>query len=186
MKRLILPLTLLLAALPAYGQGFQKAKIRIDLDRLASKAEDVVEVTVEENMLRLAAKFLKDNDPEEAAVKALINGLKGVYVRAYEFDKEGEYSSSDVEGIRSQLQAPGWTKIVGVTSRREGMKVEVHTMYEGEKMLGVAIIAAEPKELVVVNIVGPIDLEKLSQLDGKLGLPRLELRSVTGRRAGRE
>src|SRR5437762_20868 len=119
-----LALFLLLAGLPVYGQSFQKAKIRIDLDKLAARAEDVVEVTVEENTLRLAAKFLKDNDPEEAAVKALINGLKGVYVRVYEFDKEGEYSSSDVEGIRSQLHAPGWTKIVGVISRREGMKVE--------------------------------------------------------------
>ena len=36
-----------------------------------------------------------------------------------------------------------------------------------------AIICAEPTELTVVNIVGPVDIEKLSQLEGKMGIPRL-------------
>ena len=42
--------------------------------------------------------------------------------------------------------------------------------------MGLAIIAAEPKELVIVNIVGPIDLEKLSQLEGIFGIPDLNIR----------
>ncbi len=170
-------LLIVIAALPASAQNFQKAKIQLDLGKLADKASEVVEVTVEAQTLKLAAKFLKDSDPEEAAVKALINGLQGVYVRVYQFDKENEYSSADVEGIRAQLRGPGWTRLVGVTSKREGVKVEVHTMYEGDKMLGLAIIATKPKELVVVNIVGPIDLDKLSKLEGKIGLPKLDLKS---------
>ena len=170
-------LLIIIAALPVFAQNFQKAKIQIDLNKLADKASEVVEVTVEAQTLKLAAKFLKDSDPEEAAVKALINGLQGVYVRVYQFDKENEYSSTDVEGLRAQLRGPGWTRLVGVTSKREGVKVEVYTMYEGDKMLGLAIIAAEPKELVVVNIVGPIDLDKLSRLEGKIGLPKLDLKS---------
>lgn len=170
-------LLIIIAALPVFAQNFQKAKIQMDLNKLADKASEVVEVTVEAQTLKLAAKFLKDSDPEEAAVKALINGLQGVYVRVYQFDKENEYSSTDVEGLRAQLRGPGWTRLVGVTSKREGVKVEVYTMYEGDKMLGLAIIAAEPKELVVVNIVGPIDLDKLSRLEGKIGLPKLDLKS---------
>jgi hypothetical protein len=33
-----------------------------------------------------------------------------------------------------------------------------------------AIITARPRELTIVNIVGPIDLAKLGQLQGQLGL----------------
>lgn len=38
---------------------------------------------------------------------------------------------------------------------------------------GVAIIAAEPKQLTIVNIVGPIDLAKLAQLQGQFGVPQV-------------
>lgn len=186
--RAILFLLLLLATgtFTAYGQNFQRAKVQIDFDRLMDKASEVVEVNVDARMLRLAAKIMKDSNPDEAAVKALLNGLQGVYVRVYEFDHENQYSSSDLEGVRSQLHAPGWSRIVGVTSKREGLKVEVHTMYEGEQMLGLTIIAAEPKELVLVNIVGPIDLDRLAQLGDRLGLPKLELKSTGTKKSNRD
>ncbi|MFN0124240.1 MAG: DUF4252 domain-containing protein [Blastocatellia bacterium] len=181
-------LALLLVLLPgmALAQGPSKARIQIDFDKLADKASEVVEVNVDQRTLKMAAKFLKDNDPEEAAVKSLINGLQGIYVRVYQFEKAGEYDTADIEPVRSQLRAPGWSRLVGFISKREGMKVEVHTMYEGEQMLGLTILAAEPKELVVVNIVGPVDLEKLSQLDGRLGLPKLELKSITSRKSDKK
>jgi len=37
------------------------------------------------------------------------------------------------------------------------------------------VLAAEDKELTVVNIVGNIDLEKLARLEGHLGIPDLEI-----------
>jgi Domain of unknown function (DUF4252) len=154
----------------------QDARLDIGrIDALAAKAAQVVEVSLDERLLRVAAKFLKSEDPEEAKVKELVSGLKGVYVRVFEFDNPGEYSPGDVEGLRSQLQATGWTKIVGVRSKRDGQNVDVHIKYQGDNVLGLAILAAEPKELTVVNIVGPIDLEKLSQLEGQFGIPKLGL-----------
>lgn len=154
----------------------QDARLDIGrIDGLASKAAETIEVSLDERLLRIAAKFLKQEDPDEAKVRELVSGLKGVYVRVFEFDKPGEYSQNDLEGLRSQLQAPGWTKIVGVRSRRDGENVDVHLKYQGDNVLGLAIIAAEPKELTVVNIVGPIDLEKLSRLEGQFGIPKLEL-----------
>jgi Domain of unknown function (DUF4252) len=154
----------------------QDARLDIGrIDALAAKAAQVVEVSLDERLLRIAAKFLKSEDPEEAKVKELVSGLKGVYVRVFEFDNPGEYSPGDVEGLRSQLQATGWTKIVGVRSKRDGQNVDVHIKYQGDNVLGLAILAAEPKELTVVNIVGPIDLEKLSQLEGQFGIPKLGL-----------
>jgi hypothetical protein len=154
----------------------QDARLDIGrIDQLAAKAAETVEVSLDERLLRIAAKFLKNEDPDEARVKELVSGLKGVYVRVFEFDNPGEYSAGDLEGLRSQLQAPGWTKIVGVRSKRNGENVDVHIKYQGDNVMGLAILAAEPKELTVVNIVGPIDLEKLSQLEGQFGIPKLEL-----------
>lgn len=155
----------------------QDARLQFSqLDRLASKADNVVEVSLDKNLLQVAAKFLSDKNPQEAAVKDLVSKLEGVYVRVFEFDKSGEYSLSDVEPIRSQVNAPGWSKIVGVMSKREGQKVDVHLrMTNGGLIHGLLILATQPRELVVVNIVGPIDLEKLSQLEGQFGIPKLDL-----------
>jgi len=154
----------------------QDAKLQIDdLDKLADKAAEVVEVKLDERSLRLAAKFLSQNNPDEAKVREIVTGLKGIYVRVFEFDKPGAYSPGDLESLRAQLRQPGWDKIVGVSSRREGSNVDVHLKYEGDVIIGLAIVAADPKELTVVNIVGVIDLEKVRQLEGQFGIPKLDL-----------
>jgi hypothetical protein len=44
------------------------------------------------------------------------------------------------------------------------------------------VIAAEPRELTIVNIIGTLDPEKLADLGGEFGIPRLE-RSRTWREA---
>ncbi len=171
----VIALILLAAFCAAIAQA-QDARLRIDhLNRLAEKAAEVVEVTLDERSLRLAAKFLSPNNPDEARIKEIVSGLKAVYVRVFEFDRPGEYSPGDIEEIRSQLRQPGWSKIVGVSSRRGGSNVDVHLKYQGDNVIGLAIVAAEPKELTVVNIVGPIDLEKVRQLEGQFGIPKLGL-----------
>lgn len=159
----------------------QDAKLQISqLDKLASKADNVVEVTLDKNLLQVAAKFLSSKNPQEAVVKELVNKLEGVYVRVFEFDKPGEYQPSDIEPIRAQItSAAGWQKIVGVISRREGQKVDVHLKMNSQgNIYGLAILAVEPKELVVVNIVGDIDLEKLRRLEGQFGIPKLDLEKM--------
>ena len=172
-----LMLAILLAAGFASAQA-QDARLQFaELDKLAPKAENVVEVTLDQKLLQVAAKFLSDKNPTEAAVKDLVSKIQGVYVRVFEFDKAGEYSMNDVETIRSQAQSKdGWSKIVGVMSRSAGQKVDVHLKMDGSGLIhGLLIVATQPKELVVVNIVGPIDLEKLSQLEGQFGIPKLDL-----------
>ena len=159
----------------------QNAKLDIGrLDKLADKAAEVVDVTLDGPLLQLASKFMNDSsDPEETAVKQMIRRLKGIYVRVYEFDKEGEYSQSDVEDIRKQLHQPGWQRTVAVRSKRGGENAEIYLMTgtgSGDGPLqGLAILCADPKELTVVNIVGPVDLDKLTELDGEMGMPRLGL-----------
>jgi Domain of unknown function (DUF4252) len=162
-------LLLLVCATPSNAQS---AKLQIDhLDRLFPKAVETIDVRVESSLLQIAMKFLKSDRAEEAAVKELVSALKGVYVKGVEFEHEGEYSESDIEAVRAQLRGPGWDRIVGVRSKRHGQNVEVYLMINNNVIDGIGVIVFEPKELYVVNVVGPIDPEKIAQLRGHFGIP---------------
>jgi hypothetical protein len=157
-------------ALPVTGSA-QSARLNLDFPELASKASETVDVTLDGPMLRLAGKFLNSNDADERSAKEMINGLAGIYVRSYQFDRDGEYDKSQAERIRQQL-GPTWKKIVKVSSRtRED--VDIYADTRGDNITGLLIIAAEPKEFTVVDIIGPIDLEKLAGLEGQFGIPHI-------------
>ena len=151
------------------------AQIRITgLDGLASKAKESVDITLDSPMLQAAAGFLGGNgkDQDAAKLKELLAGLKAITVRSYEFKEEGQYRREDLDPIRAQLRAPGWSKIVSVTEEKE--LTEIYMRTDQGKAAGFAIIAAEPKELTVVAIEGTIDLNDLSKL-GALGIPSIPL-----------
>ena len=162
----------------AYGQD---AKIELgQLDRFSERADKVISVDVNESLIKLAMSALNPNrSPNEAKIKDILSGLKGVYVRRYEFEKENEFTAADVESIRAQLTGPGWEKIAGVRSKREG-NYDVMMMYEGSIVKGIGVVAAEPRALTVVNVVGAIDLAKFRDLEGKFGIPNFGLEQMTG------
>jgi len=153
----------------------QDIKLPANLDKLAAKAEESVDVTLDGSLLKMAARFLSDkDDPDIAKVKRILAKLEGVYVRSYQFAEEGEYSRADVESVRSQLQSPGWGRIVGVRSRRDGGDVDVFLKVPGNGTLGGAvIIVAEPRQLTFVNVVGTIDPDDVTSLSGQFHIPRL-------------
>jgi hypothetical protein len=159
----------------------QEARLQIDsLDKFNSTASEMIDVTVDERLLQLAAKFLNPKrSPDEAKIKELVEGLKGVFVKRFGFEQEGQFTENDVESIRSQLRNPAWSRVVGVRSKKKtNINIDVYLMSEGAIIKGLAVLAVEPKALTVVNVVGPIDIEKLSQLEGRFGIPRLDL--ITG------
>lgn len=176
-----LKVLLALAPVSIYAQTFDLKS----LDKYAAHAAETVDISLDSSMLQLAGRFFSGSDPDEAKVKRLIAGLKGIYVRSFEFDKDGEYSRSDVEAIRAQLRAPEWSRIVGAHSRRQGEDADVFVKNGGGKRVeGLAIIAAGPRELTVVSIVGAIDPEELRQLGGNFGIPKIELdRKPSGKEA---
>ena len=175
-------LVIMLGAVPARAQ---EARLQIKhLEKLADKASEVVDVTLDGPMLQLAAKFMSDErSSEEAQARDLVRKLKGIYVKSFEFDNEGEYLPADVDAIRAQLHSASWKRIVNVRSKRDHENAEVYLMGAADNIQGMAIISAEPKELTVVNIVGPIDVDKLSHLEGSLGVPRLGLERMDKSRA---
>jgi hypothetical protein len=157
-------------AVPAWA--LDDVKMPVNLEKLAVHATESVDVTLDASMLQLASKFLSNGDPDEVQVKRLVSKLKGIYVRSFEFDKEGQYSLGDVQSIRTQLKAPLWSRIVGVRSLK-GENSEVYLKKDGDKIGGMVVIAAEPKELTIVHIDGPINPEELSELGGHMGIPKL-------------
>lgn len=145
------------------------------LDAYESEATDSVEVTLDARILQTAAKAIPDKGPDERAVKALLAGLKGVYVRAFTFEREGAYRAADVDALRARFQSPEWSRIVGVRSRRYGDNVDVFVSASGSQLTGLGVVVASPKELVYVQVSGPFDLERLRDLEGRFSVPKLEL-----------
>ena len=169
MKPLISILLLMTATLVAQAQD---SRIQLaSLDHLAAKASQTVDVTVDERLMRMAGNWLK-GDGDEKQIKKLITGLKGIYVKSFEFATDGQYTTADLESIRTQLRGPGWSRMVNVTSKKDGI-LEVYLMFTGDQVSGLAVLHSDVKELTVVNIVGPVDLEKLTELEGQLGVPDL-------------
>jgi hypothetical protein len=167
--------TALLAATSVNAQD--SAKLHFEhLNQLETKALEVVEVNIDGKLLDLAKRALvKVNDPDAKKVGLAINGLKGIYVRVYNFEKENEYNIGDVEMIRAQLQSPGWEKLANARSRKNNQKIDVYTMFNGEVMSGIAVVVSEAKSIAVVNVIGPIDIDLLMELSGKLNIPSIDI-----------
>jgi hypothetical protein len=170
------PIVLLLligGVVAAMGQG---AKLQLDqLDALANRASDTLDVKLDEHLMQTTAKFFSGKDPDDAEIRDLIKKVKGIYVKSFTFENASQYSPADVDSVMSQLRGGGWNKIIGVTSKKDGDNVEVYVLNIGDSIGGLAVVSMEPKEFTVVNIVGPIDLDKLTQLEGSFGVPYLNL-----------
>jgi hypothetical protein len=165
---------LLIASLLLAGAAAAQ-QVKWNFDKLAARASDTVDVSLDGSLLRFATKFLSDDDKDQAKVKKVVGGLKGIYVKSFEFKKPGEYSAADVESFRAPLHAPDWQRVVGTHSNEDGETVEVYIKNDTKGIGGLAIIAFEPKKLTLVNIVGAIDLDSLSELGGFSGIPEVEV-----------
>ena len=169
MKRPFLKLAIIAISLsPVWAAD--DLKLPINLDKLAERATESVDVTLDQSTLQLASGFLSKDDPDEVQVKKMIGKLKGIYVRSFEFDKEGQYSMADVQALRAQLKAPNWSRIVGVKSIK-GENTEVYVLKNGDQIGGIVVLDAEPKELTIVHVDGSISPEELSRLGGHMGIP---------------
>jgi len=158
------------------------ARLQIDNEEsLAQKASELIDVNLDENLLRIIPKNIrtKTEDGKEINVGAIIAGLRGVYVRSYGFNNEGEYGEANLAAVRSQLRTPGWARLVNIIKKKadDNVHIEVYMMTATGRIDGIAILALEPKRLTLLNIVGSIDLEKLSQLEGQFGIPELGIGS---------
>jgi hypothetical protein len=161
-------------------QQQQQGAPKLELDNeesLAQKANELIDVNLDQNLLRIIPKKIitKTEDGKTIDIGKIVGGLRGVYVRSYGFNNEGEYSEGNLARVRTQLRSPGWARLVNIIKKKadDNMRLEVYMMTSAGSIDGIAILALEPKRLTLVNIVGSIDLEQLSQLEGQFGIPEL-------------
>lgn len=168
---------ILLGLMSAVAANAQDARLRFErLNGLENKAQDVVEVNIDGKLLDLAKRVLaKNSDADAKKVAQAISGLKGIYVRVYNFANENEYNVADVDEIRAQLQSPAWEKLANVRSKKNNQKVDVFTMFTGDQMSGVAVVVSDSKSIAVVNVIGPIDIDLLAEMSGKMNIPKIEI-----------
>jgi hypothetical protein len=163
-------LVVLATSLPALAQGG-----KIDLSRLdySATAVETVEVTLDGPLLRMAAKFMRGQDSDDREIASMIETLQGIYVKSFTFDGPGKWTARDLAAIKAQV-GPQWQRIVNVKNR-DGEDIEIYFLPKGDILDGIVIVAAEPSELTVVNLVGHIDLDKLSRLENQFGIPEMGL-----------
>jgi hypothetical protein len=178
---------MLLALASARAQNTQAldGRLRLEsLERITPKATETVHIDVDGILLKFGVSMLDKDDPDEKNIKEIVEGLRGVYVRSYEFKSEGEFKDSDLSVLREQLRGPGWTRLVDVQTRGIDFDgAEVYALTASGRVESMAVIISEPKHLIIVNVVGSIDLDKLKRLEGSLGIPRIHI--GRGERGGR-
>ncbi len=137
---------------------------------LQSKAIEVVDITLGTWPLAIASKLMEADDPESVEMKKVLSGIKSISVRSYEFDSDFVYSKEDVEQVRAQLSAPGWTQLAQVRSRKKAEDVDVYIALDDNRVTGFAIIASEPRKFTILNIVGAIDIDQMAKLQRHIDL----------------
>ncbi|MFZ0743615.1 MAG: DUF4252 domain-containing protein [Terracidiphilus sp.] len=161
-------------AAPAVAQQTSPLPLPPPVEKeLAARASNVTEVTLGKSMLAFAAKFMNGKDKDQASIRQLIEGLDGIYVREYEFDKEGEYSIEQIDQLRKYFETSEWSPIVREHERNSGETTDVMMKMVNGETRGMFILEAEPKELTIVLILGPIRMDELGELKGLGGLSAL-------------
>lgn len=174
----LLPVALVLAA-PGAAWA-QAGRIQFpSFDGLAAKATNSVNISLDPALIKLATQYM-GNDANDAAVQAAVSGLKGIYVRSFQFATDHAYPPSDVDQVLRQLDGPGWNRLVSVHNSQQRQDVDIYSFQRGKHIEGLVIVAAQPRQLTVVNIVGSMSLAQLSGLEGKFGIPTVPLAQKSG------
>jgi hypothetical protein len=171
----LLPVALLLAA-PVASFAQQPGRIELpSFDGLEKKAVNSVNISLDLWLLRLVGQTMNDHDPDDQAVKSVLDGLEGIYVRSFEFATDHAYPQSDVDQVLRQLDAAGWNKFVSVHNTKQQEDVEICMRRAGNRVEGLVVVARDPRQFTIVNLVGSIDIAQLSKLQGRFGVPDLHL-----------
>jgi hypothetical protein len=171
MKMRMLIVTLACSLLPGLAAA-QDAKLKLpEFRSLASKATESVNISLSPWLLHMAGSFIDDKDEDSVATKRMLAAIKSIEVRSYQFASDDAYSPADIESVRSQLA--GWSQIMQVHHREKSEDVDMYVLIENNVTKGFALIAREPREFTIINIVGSISVDDLPKLQSHLHLPKV-------------
>lgn len=165
------------APLPAQYEIVEAEQIVMRLDELEEKADEVVKIDLWGKSLEQGKKLLGLRKNVTSPAKRFLSGLKGVYLRTYRFGGT-KPDQEDVEPIYRQLADSGWVPLIETENRKEKGAVSIYSYYENKKVAGITVVSADPAKVTVVKIMGPVDLEILSDIGNGLGLPVMNIAST--------
>jgi hypothetical protein len=173
MKMPMVKIALACLLLPAWGVA-QDAKLKLpEFRSMAGRATESVNISLSPWLLHMAGSFIDGKDEDSVATKHLLAGIKSIDVRSYQFATDNAYSSADIDAVRNQLAGPGWSQIMQVHQRDKNEDVDMYVLIENNVTKGFALIASEPREFTIINIVGSINIDDLPKLQSHLHLPKL-------------
>jgi len=133
--------------------------------------EMVTEILIEEKLLRMVAKFTKDDEE----LSDLIGGLKLIKVNTFEVTPNNSEELMDrANSIDKDLMKKNWDRIVKTKSKGEVAYVYIKTAGD-EEFVGITVVSIdEGGEAAFVNIVGSINMDTLGKLGQKFDIPGLD------------
>jgi hypothetical protein len=159
---------LLMACLliPSFGWTAD-GKLKLpDFRGLSEKAVDSVHISLGPWLLHAVGGFINDSDSDSAATKRMLSGIKSIEIHSFTFATDFAYSVADIDGVRRQLSAPGWSQLMQIHDSKKDENVDMYVLMDDNRASGFALIASEPREFTIINIVGsfnPDDLPKLEK-----------------------
>lgn len=154
---------LVLVALSAVADAAGPRLKLPSFDHLQSQAVDSVDITLGWLPLHLARLFIHDDDPDGAEAREMLKSVESVSVRNYRFGSDFVYPMKDLDDVRSQLAGNGWSQLVQVRDRRKQENVDVFLSLDGDKITGIVVIASEPREFTIVNVVGKLGMDQVER-----------------------
>jgi hypothetical protein len=166
MKNLFIAFIFAVAALavPALAQTAQ-LPLSLPIEKeLAARASEATEITLDKKMLSLASRVMDGNDTYDDATRKLIENLDGIYIRNYEFDKEGLFTTEQVEQLRKYFETGEWSSLVRNRDRKTGESSDIMVKLVNGESRGLFIFNVEPKEISMVLVLGPIQMSDLKKV----------------------
>ena len=141
-------------------------------DLKPAAGEQFVQVDLNGTLLRLAAAFTKNEEPQ---IAELIGNLERVRVNVLGLsDENRETTLAQIEAIRADLDAQGWKRVVTVREAK-GDDVAIFIKEAGGTSIhGVVIsVISHSGEAVLVNVVGDVAIDQLAALGESLNIDPL-------------
>jgi hypothetical protein len=150
----------------------EPARLKLpDFSHLQSKAVESVDISVGPTLLWFAKHFVPERDEDGTEVKKILEGIQEVYIRSFQFAEDNAYSQTDIDSVRAQLRDGKWQPLAQIQSHKKQENVDIFIAIQDDKPTGFAILASEPREFTIVNIVGTIDPQHIGKLQASLDLP---------------
>ncbi len=153
---------------PGYVEGSQFVDL-IDEDG------DLVEISLDRRLLKLfSGRAMKRLDSD---IGAILSDLVAMNAVIGEVSENHEEAKAELDSIRKNVERKGWDRFVRVRENGEEYAAYIHVNEDDEEIVdGLLVIGFHNSgnELLFVNIVGNIDMERIAMLGERFKVPGLD------------